>query len=169
MFRACKKGECFCKRLWFMNMLQICTMYVGRLFLSSIFLLSAIQEMLDWSSTEQYFLMSMTRWMNGFQAGDFFASFLANIFPWMPWILLLAIVFKIVGSVLLILGCSVRLGATLLILFLIPTSWIVHGFWMLPVADRALEMVMFVKNMSILGGLLVVLSIGKGPSFSKGD
>jgi uncharacterized membrane protein YphA (DoxX/SURF4 family) len=125
--------------------------------------------MLDWSSTEQYFLMSMTRWMNGFQAGDFLASFLANIFPWMPWMLLVAIVLKIVGSVLLVLGCSVRLGAILLILFLVPTTWIVHGFWMLPPSDRALEMVMFVKNMSILGGLLVVLSVGKGSSFSKSD
>ncbi len=144
-------------------------MYLGRIFLSGIFLLSAIQEMLDWSSTEQYFLMSMTRWMNGFQAGDFLSSVLSNIFPWMPWGLLLAIVFKIVGAVLLVLGCSVRLGATLLILFLIPTTWIVHGFWMLPPADRALEMVMFVKNMSILGGLLIVLSVGKGCSVSKCD
>lgn len=151
-----------------MNIFQVVTMYLGRILLSSIFLLTAIQELLDWKSTEQYFLMSVTRWMNGFQAGDFFASLLANLFPWMPWILLAGVVIKIVGSILLILGYNVRLGAVLIILFLIPATWVVHGFWMIPEADRALEMVMFVKNVSILGGLLVVLSIGKGPSFSKG-
>lgn len=154
---------------WYLFMLQVCTMFLGRIFLSGIFLLSAVQEMFNWSSTEQYFLMSVTRWMNGLQAGNFLSSIFSRLFPWMHWILLVAIIFKIVGALLLILGCKVRLGATLLIIFLIPATWIVHGFWMLPPADQALEMVMFMKNISILGGLLIILSIGKGTACSESD
>ena len=150
-----------------MSVFRLIVIYLGRLLLSGIFLVSALQEMLDWHSTEQYFLMSMTRWMNTFQPGEAMASALSEIFPWMPWFLLIAIVFKLVGSMLLILGCSVRLGATLLILFLIPTTLIVHCFWSLPVQDQPLEMVMFMKNISILGGLLVVLAFGKGNFASK--
>ena len=150
-----------------MNVVQLCTMYVGRFLLSGIFLISAVHEMLDWGSTEQYFLMSINRWMNTFQSNEFMAPILLSISPWMPWFLLLAIVFKLVGSFLLILGCSVRLGATLLLLFLIPTTLIVHCFWSLPVQDKPIEMVMFMKNISILGGLLVVLAVGKGKSVFK--
>ena len=142
-------------------------LYLGRICLSSIFLISAVQEMLDWSSTEQYFLTSMTHWMNSFQPGEGFAVFLSNLFPWLPWILLIAVVLKLVGSVLLILGCSVRLAATLLILFLVPTTIIVHGFWHVSPQDRALETVMFMKNLSIFGGLLVVLVFGKGSAAAK--
>jgi uncharacterized membrane protein YphA (DoxX/SURF4 family) len=150
-----------------MNIFQMFGMYLGRLLLSAIFLISAIQEMLDWASTEQYFLMSMTRWMNSFHANEFMSTLLSNIFPWMPWLLLLAVVFKLVGSVLLVLGLNVRLGALLLILFLVPTTLIVHGFWNLPVQERPLEMVLFMKNISILGGLLVALAVGSGKAPSK--
>lgn len=152
-----------------MNIFQICAMWIGRLLLSGIFLISAIQEMLDWGTTEQYFLMSMTRWMNGFQSNEFMSTFLSAAFPWMPWLLLVGIIFKLVGCFLLILGFNVRLGATLLILFLVPTTLIVHGFWDLPDQSKPLEMVMFVKNLSILGGLLVLLAIGNGKSASKSD
>ncbi len=152
-----------------MNIFQMFSMYLGRLLLSSIFLVSAVQEMLDWASTEQYFLMSMTRWMNSFQGNEVMSSFLSSIFPWMPWLLLAAIVFKLIGSILIILGLNVRLGAVLLILFLIPTTLIVHGFWSLPIEEKSINMVLFMKNMSILGGLLVVLAMGKGKAVSKSD
>ncbi len=150
-----------------MNVIQICTMYIGRFFLASIFLISAVHEMLEWGATEQYFLMSVTRWMNAFQNGEYIGVFASQIFPILPWFLLVSIVFKLVGSVLLILGCSVRLGAVLLLLFLIPATLVVHCFWALPVQDKAIETVMFMKNVSILGGLLVVLSVGKGKAISK--
>ncbi len=150
-----------------MNIFQIFAMYLGRLLLSGIFLISAIQEMLDWASTEQYFLMSMTRWMNNFHSNEFMSALLSNIFPWMPWLLLIAVVFKLVGSVLLILGLNVRLGALFLILFLVPTTLVVHSFWSLPVQESPLEMVLFMKNISILGGLLVVLAVGSGKAVSK--
>jgi putative oxidoreductase len=150
-----------------MGILQTLTVYLGRILLSGIFLISALQEMLDWKSTEQYFLQSATRWMNSFQADEKMASFLADIFPLFPWFLLAAVVFKIVGSLLLILGCSVRLGATLLILFLIPATVVVHCFWALPPQEQSLELVMFMKNVSILGGLFVVLAFGRGKAASK--
>ncbi len=125
--------------------------------------------MLDWAGTEKYFLISVNRWMDTFQGSEAFSSFITALLPWMPWFLLVGIVFKLVGAFLLILGCHVRLGASLLILFLVPMTWIVHGFWDLPEQSKPIEMVMFMKNLSILGGLLVVLAFGKGKSFLKSD
>jgi putative oxidoreductase len=152
-----------------MRILQVFVIYLGRFFLSSIFLISSINEMLDWGETEKFVQMSMVRWVDTFQASDGVFMFLSALLPWLPWFLLLGIVFKLVGSFLLIIGCNVRLGATLLIAFLVPVTWIVHGFWHIPEQNQPIEMVMFLKNISILGGLLVVLAFGKGNASSRSD
>jgi putative oxidoreductase len=50
---------------------------------------------------------------------------------------------------------------------LIPTTMVFHHFWELQGADRALQMIHFMKNISILGGLLIVLALGKGYKTAK--
>lgn len=151
-----------------MNIFQICIVCVGRILLSSIFLISSILEMMNWASTEQYLSEKMTRWMGSFQMGSSVPEIVSTLLPWISWILLSAIVFKVLGSILLILGWKVRLGSVLLILFLIPTTLIIHDFWSMGAQENAaLEMIMFMKNVSILGGLLVVLAFGKGSVASK--
>jgi putative oxidoreductase len=56
-----------------------------------------------------------------------------------------------------ILGYYARLGALLLILFLIPTTIIFHTNF-----NDPLQMVQFMKNLSMLGGCLVLLGMGPG-------
>ena len=68
-----------------------------------------------------------------------------------------AIVFELAGSLAVILGFFPRLGALLIILFLIPTTLIFHNVF----ADPKM-MIHFVKNVSMLGGLLILLSNGAG-------
>jgi uncharacterized membrane protein YphA (DoxX/SURF4 family) len=73
-----------------------------------------------------------------------------------PQLVLLAGVTEVLGSILVLLG--VEAGATLLILFLIPTSVIMHNFWDMPPASQQFqaELIHFQKNLAILGGLLLV-------------
>jgi uncharacterized membrane protein YphA (DoxX/SURF4 family) len=54
------------------------------------------------------------------------------------------------------LGYFTRFGAVLLLLFLIPTTLIFHG------ADDPGQKIQFMKNVSMFGGLLVLLSAGAG-------
>jgi uncharacterized membrane protein YphA (DoxX/SURF4 family) len=75
---------------------------------------------------------------------------------------------EIVGGLLIFLGMWVRFGALILVLFLIPTTFLFHDFWQLQGPDRALEMTMFLKNLSIIGGLLILLAYGKGCGTGKG-
>ncbi len=65
--------------------------------------------------------------------------------------LVAAMVLLAVGSVLLISGWRTRLGAVLLLVFLIPTTAIFHG----DVGDLA-ERIQLLKNLAIIGGLLLV-------------
>ncbi|MGL6136758.1 MAG: DoxX family membrane protein, partial [Planktothrix sp.] len=68
------------------------------------------------------------------------------------------IVFQILGGLSLVLGYKTRLGAWLLILFLIPATVIFHNFWDIPS-----EKIDFLKNLSIMGGLLMITYFGAGP------
>ncbi len=63
----------------------------------------------------------------------------------------------------LLLGFKARVGAVLLIIFLIPATLIFHNFWAFEGMERQMQMIMFMKNLAILGGLLLVLGLGPGP------
>jgi putative oxidoreductase len=110
---------------------------IGRILLVLIFLNSGIGKILKFDMTAQY----MAR----------FGIVYANFF------LLGAIVFELLGSLSVILGFYTRLGAVLLILFLIPTTIIFHTNFTDP-----LQMVQLMKNLSMLGGCLILLGMGPG-------
>jgi len=57
-----------------------------------------------------------------------------------------------VGSALLISGWKPRLGALMLLLFLVPTTLLFHS----DVADK-MERIQLFKNLAIMGGLLLVV------------
>jgi putative oxidoreductase len=68
-----------------------------------------------------------------------------------------AIFFELVGSATVILGYFARFGALLLLIFLIPTTLIFHSNF----ADQV-QMIMFMKNVSMFGGSLILLASGAG-------
>ncbi|RME26426.1 MAG: DoxX family protein [Deltaproteobacteria bacterium] len=116
---------------------------VGRILLSAIFISSGISKIFNWDGTAAY----MT------QAG----------MPAVTFFLLGAIALEVLGGFSVLLGLCPRLGAAALIVFLIPATLIFHNFW--AIEDqmmRQMQMIMFMKNMAIMGGLLMVLGFGTG-------
>ena len=71
--------------------------------------------------------------------------------PGAPLLLVAAMALMAVGSVLVISGWKARLGAVLLLLFLVPTTLIFHS----DVADN-MQRIQLLKNLAIIGGLLLV-------------
>ena len=73
-------------------------------------------------------------------------------------------VLALVGGLSIMLGFKAKLGAVLIILFLVPVSFALHAFWKEtdPMAKQ-MQMVMFMKNVSILGGALLIAHFGSGP------
>jgi putative oxidoreductase len=74
-----------------------------------------------------------------------------------PALLVAAMALMAVGSVLVISGMRARLGAILLLLFLVPTTLLFHN----EVADPQQRIQLF-KNLSIIGGLLLVAERSDG-------
>jgi putative oxidoreductase len=68
----------------------------------------------------------------------------------------------ILGSLSVVLGFKARLGAVLLILFLAAVTPVMHNFWAAEEADRQQEMINFLKNVGLVGGLLFVVAHGPG-------
>lgn len=72
----------------------------------------------------------------------------------------------ILGGLLLIVGFKGRLAAVLLIVFLVPDTF-VHSNWLLQFdlaqfTQQSVEVGHFLKNLALLGGLLMVLGFGSG-------
>ena len=73
-----------------------------------------------------------------------------------------AIAIELVGGVLLVIGWQTRWAATAIFLFMIPTTLIFHPFWAVA-AGKQIEMIQFMKNLCIMGGMLYVMAFGAGP------
>jgi putative oxidoreductase len=71
--------------------------------------------------------------------------------PVAPLLLVAAMALMAVGSALVISGWKARLGAVLLLVFLVPTTLIFHS----DVADN-MQRIQLLKNLAIIGGLLLV-------------
>jgi len=74
-----------------------------------------------------------------------------------------AIVFLIVGSVSVIVGYQARIGATLLVVFLVLATYYFHAFWKLEGQAQQDQMIQFMKNLSMMGAMLFIIANGSGP------
>jgi len=116
---------------------------LGRVLLSIIFLMSGFGKIRDWPGTAEH--------MESYGM------------PLVPFFLTGAIIFELAGGLSLLLGFRARVGALLLIVFLIPATIIFHAFWNVPDEQMRMQMIQFLKNLAIMGGLFVVLAHGAGP------
>ena len=68
------------------------------------------------------------------------------------------------GGLSIVLGYKAKLGAWLIILFLVPVTLMMHNFWTItdPVMRRT-QRVMFMKNLSMVGAALMIAYFGAGP------
>jgi putative oxidoreductase len=73
-------------------------------------------------------------------------------------------IMAIVGGLSILLGFHGKLGAWLLVLFLVPVTFAMHNFWAVkdPMMQQ-IQMAMFLKNFSMLGSALFFTQIGTGP------
>jgi putative oxidoreductase len=115
---------------------------LGRIFYSAIFILAAPGH---------------------FQAGHI--QYAAQMGVPMPNILVpLSGVIALLGGLSILLGFKAKCGAWLIVIFLVPITLMMHKFWGLPDPQMAMmQQAMFMKNVSMLGGALIIAHFGSGP------
>ena len=72
-------------------------------------------------------------------------------------------IMSIAGALSIMLGYKAKWGAWIIVAFLIPVTFVMHAFWNVgnPM-QRQLQMIMFMKNISMLGGALIITRLGSG-------
>lgn len=81
-----------------------------------------------------------------------------------PILVPLSGIIALVGGLSILLGYRARLGAWLIVIFLIPVTFMMHQFWGLKDPMTAMmQSAMFMKNLSLLGAALMITYFGSGP------
>ena len=76
----------------------------------------------------------------------------------------LAGLIALAGGIMVMLGYRAKLGALLLLVFLVPVTLVMHKFW--GIADPQMAMMQrinFMKNLSLAGTCLLIMHFGSGP------
>lgn len=118
-----------------MNQIQILAAPVGRVLLASLFLLAGLQKIGAYEGT---------------------AGYMAS--QGVPGLLLpIVIALEVLGALAIIVGWKTRLVAFLLAGFSLVSAALFHFK-----PDDAMQMTMFLKNVSIAGGFLLLVAHGAG-------
>jgi putative oxidoreductase len=73
-------------------------------------------------------------------------------------------ILALAGGLSVLLGYRAKIGAWLIALFLVPVTLMMHKFWAVTDPMMAqMQMVMFMKNVAIFGGALLISQFGAGP------
>lgn len=73
-------------------------------------------------------------------------------------------VIMLLGGLSIAFGYKAKWGAWLLVLFLVPSTVMMHNFWAVQDSMLAqMHQVMFMKNLSMLGAALLISYFGAGP------
>jgi len=116
---------------------------VGRVLLALMFILSGFGKLADIQGT---------------------AGFIASGGLPAPAVLAVMVgALELLGGIALVLGYQVRLAGLALALFTVAASTVFHAYWSAPAAQQFVTQLLFMKNMSVAGGLLLISALGAGP------
>ena len=115
---------------------------LGRVALGAIFIKSGIQKLLALSA--------------------FAASLAQRGVPQSPTWAVIGATVEFVGGILIVTGLRTREASLLMILFVIVATGISHRYWEFADAARRTQESQFFKNLSIIGGFLLLFVTGGG-------
>jgi len=115
----------------------------GRILLSLIFLVSGLGKIGGFAGTAGYMASKGLP--------------MANV------LLVITIILEVGAALMIIAGFKARLGALLLFLWMIPVTFVFHNFWAMPADQQMIQQIMFMKNLGLMGGMLLIMAFGPGP------
>ena len=120
---------------------------VGRVLLASIFVISGFGKITGFAGTSGYIA--------------------SKGLPLPDLLTIGTIAVEVLGGAMVMVGWKARWGAAALIVFTALATILFHNFWDVPPDQVQNQTINFMKNISIMGGLLYVVSFGSGPNSLK--
>jgi putative oxidoreductase len=143
-----------------MDFVKHLTVVIARFFMSAIFLASGVNKIFHWQASEAELMKVLSDWEPIVFSIEPVQMGIAAMMAWAPGFLIFATLLELLGGLLLLLGVKEKLGAFLLILFLLPTTLLFHAFWFMEGGERDLQISIFLRNVAILGGLMMFVLHG---------
>jgi len=78
------------------------------------------------------------------------------------WLAVLAGLVEVVSAVMIAFGLARRSFGALLLVYVLVVTLIMHDFWNAEGADRIVQMMAALKNVSLIGGLLMIIGFDPG-------
>ena len=104
--------------------------------------------------------------MSGFSKIGGFEGLVGQIaskgFPAAQVFAVATIVIELGVGLMLVAGWKARWAAFLLAVFTAIVSIFFHNFWAVPEAEKMMQQIQFMKNLALIGGLLMVTAFGPG-------
>ena len=72
------------------------------------------------------------------------------------------IAIEVFGAIMLVIGWKTRLAAWMLAAFVVVATFLAHRFWAVDAAQYANQLNHFLKNLALLGGLVLLAAHGPG-------
>ena len=115
---------------------------LGRILFSSIFLIKSLE----------HFSIKMMDHATGMGV------------PMAPILVPISGIIALLGGLSILLGYKAKIGAWLLVIFLLPTTLMMHKFWLTDdFFANMMHQLCFIKNASLLGAALMITYLGSGP------
>ena len=128
------------------NLFKDFVTFLGRILISLIFILTGLSKIGDFAGNVAFI----------HSRGIPFASFFLYV----------AVLIEISCALMIITGYKARLGALVLAVFLVPVTYIFHYLPAfsagISLNDQKIQMISLMKNISIIGGLLLIYGNGVG-------
>jgi len=76
--------------------------------------------------------------------------------------LVITLCIEIGGGLMVLTGFGARYAALVMFLWLIPVTLVYHHFWGIPAEQQMMQQINFLKNVAIMGGLLILAYASPG-------
>lgn len=118
---------------------------VGRILLALMFVLSGFDKLTNIQGT---------------------AGYIAGVagLPMPAVLAVLAGLLELVAGLAIMTGFAARWAALALAAFTLAASFLFHAFWSVPAEQQMVQQLLFMKNLAITGGMLIVAALGPGPA-----
>ena len=130
---------------------------LGRIFIPIVFLVTGIQKVMNIGEIAQMLAA------NGVPIPDEIVPYLGGIPKYEALGYLIAAI-EIICGLMVLIGLKARWAALVLIVFTACTIIFVHHFWDMQGDALIQNRADALKNLSIMGGLLLIVAVGAGPS-----
>jgi putative oxidoreductase len=121
---------------------QALSALIGRLLLAVMFLLAGLSKLGGLEGTAGYIA--------------------SKGLPMAQLLAIATVALEVGAAVMLIVGWKARWAALALAAFTLLATVLFHNYWAMPADQQMMQQLMFMKNLAITGGLLVLFAFGPG-------